>query len=185
MVTLTLVKFACFCRCWIWLQVYNQKVALSYSHELFNIQRQQAETYCRLYGGKDFHNERQSLTSVFKVQGVTTKEQDTLISGFKPWATFTAEQSEYKILFWHRLAWGFEVAIIIKLNYIFSMIHGGSIAIPLCWIFNRSMQYLGKNTWNYGFVYQPPTWSTALTCCYITLSSKKAQNKTNNSPSVN
>lgn len=24
------------------------------------------------------------------------------------------------------------------------MIHGGSIAIPLCWIFKRSMQYLGK-----------------------------------------
>lgn len=98
--------------------------------------RQQAETYCRLYSKRIFTmKDSQSLMSLPSVQGMITKQQGTLTCGFKSWATSTAEQSEY-IVFWHRPANGFEAAIIKKCNYIFSMIHGGSVAIPLYWTFN-------------------------------------------------
>lgn len=103
----------------LFLQVLNLATGLEstrlHSHRLFNTEKQQAETYCRLHRVSRM---KQSLT-FSEGWCVIIEQRGTAIRGFKPSATFIAEHSEYEILLCHRWAQAFQVENTRKLNYIF------------------------------------------------------------------
>lgn len=88
-----------------------------------------------------FHNETESLTSLFEVQCAIIDQRSTTICAFKPSATFPAEHSEHEILC-HRWAHGFQVENTSKLNYIFMWLVVDQLQFHFA--LNWSMKYFGK-----------------------------------------